>query len=158
MLVAIGVTAEGLCRVLGVSLELSEAEVHWRAFLDSLVRRGLCGVKLLVSDDHAGLRAAPRSVFPSVPWQRCQFHLQQNAQAYVPRLDQRQAVGQRIHAIFNAPDQAEAQRLLAQALEQWRKEAPKLAAWAEENLPEGFSVFNYPPAHRIRTNYIQKFL
>ncbi len=150
VLVAVGVTTDGRRRVLGASVELSEAEVHWRGFLDNLLRRGLCGVKLIVSDDHAGLKAARRAVFPSVPWQRCQFHLQQNAQAYITRLDQRQAVAQRIRAIFNAPEQAEAQRLLDQAIEQWRREAPKLAAWAEENLPEGFAVFGYPPSHRTR--------
>ena len=150
VLVAVGVTHEGRRRVLGVSVELSEAEVHWRSFLDTLVRRGLCGVKLIVSDHHAGLKAARRAVFPSVPWQRCQFHLQQNAQAYVTRLDQRLPVAQRIRAIFNAPDREEAQRLLNQAIEAWRKDAPKLAEWAEENLPMGFAVFDYPSAHRIR--------
>jgi putative transposase len=150
VLVAVGVTADGRRRVLGVSVELSEAEVHWRGFLDRLVRRGLSGVKLIVSDDHAGLKAARRAVFPSVPWQRCQFHLQQNAQGHVARLEQRQSVAQRIRAIFNAPDRAEAQRLLDQAIEQWRQEAPKLAAWAEENLPEGFAVFAHPPSHRTR--------
>jgi transposase-like protein len=150
VLVAVGVTADGLRRVLGVSVELSEAEVHWRGFLDGLVRRGLCGVKLIVSDDHAGLKAARRAVFPSVPWQRCQFHLQQNAQAYVTRIDQRQSVALRIRTIFNAPEQSEAQRLLDQALEYWRQEAPKLAAWAEDNLPEGFTVFGFPPTHRTR--------
>ena len=159
VLVATGVTAEGRRRVLGVSVELSEAEVHWRGFLDGLARRGLCGVKLIVSDDHAGLKAARRAVFPSVPWQRCQFHLQQNAGAYLSRLDQRSAVAHRIRAIFNAPDRAEAQRLLDQAIEQWRKDAPRLAAWAEENRPEGFAVFGYPPSHRTRlrtTNALER--
>ena len=66
-----------------------------RAFLDGLIRRGVRGVKLIVSDDHAGLKAARRATLPSVPWQRCQFHLQQNALAYVTRLDQRPNVGQR---------------------------------------------------------------
>lgn len=150
VLVAVGVTKDGHRRVLGVSVELSEAEVHWRNFLDSLVRRGLCGVKLIISDSHAGLKAARRAVFPSVPWQRCQFHLQQNAQAYVTRLDQRLPMAQRIRAIFNAPDRDEAQRLLNQAIEAWRKDAPKLAAWAEENLAECFAVFDYPSSHRIR--------
>ena len=101
VLVAVGITADGRRRVIGVSVALSEAEVHWRAFLDSLIRRGLKGVKLIVSDDHAGLKAARRAVLPSVPWQRCQFHLQQNAQAYVTRLDQRKPVALRIRAIFN---------------------------------------------------------
>ena len=81
VLVAVGITTDGRRRVLGVSVALAEAEVHWRSFLEGLIRRGLCGVKLMVSDDHAGLKAARRAVFPSVPWQRCQFHLQQHAQA-----------------------------------------------------------------------------
>lgn len=150
VLVAVGITKDGRRRVLGVSVALSEAEVHWRAFLDSLIRRGLAGVKLIVSDDHAGLKAARRAVLPSVPWQRCQFHLQQNAQAYVTRLDQRKPVALRIRSIFNAPDQAEAERLLRQALDAWKTEAPKLAQWAEENLPEGFAVFDLPHGQRAR--------
>jgi transposase-like protein len=150
VLVAVGITVDGKRRVLGVSVALSEAEVHWRAFLDSLIRRGLKGVKLIVSDDHAGLKAARRAVFPSIPWQRCQFHLQQNAQAYVTRLDQRKPVALRIRSIYNAPDKAEAERLLRQAIEVWKTEAPKLAQWAEENLPEGFTVFDLPYAQRVR--------
>jgi len=150
VLVAVGVTADGVRRVLGVSVALSEAEVHWRAFLDSLIRRGLMGIKLIVSDDHAGLKAARRAALPSVPWQRCQFHLQQNAQAYVTRIEQRKPVAQRIRSIFNAPDKAEAERLLRQSMEIWTKEAPKLAQWAEENLPMGFAVFDFPEGHRTR--------
>ena len=150
VLVAVGVTKDGKRRVLGVSVALSEAEVHWRAFLDSLIRRGLKGVKLIVSDDHAGLKAARRATLPSVPWQRCQFHLQQNAAAYVTRLDQRKPVALRIRAIFNAPDKTEAQRLLRQALDIWQTEAPKLAKWAEENLPEGFAVFDQQQSQRVR--------
>ena len=150
VLIAVGITKSGHRRVLGVSVALSEAEVHWRAFLDSLTRRGMKGVKLIVSDDHAGLKAARRATLPSVPWQRCQFHLQQNANAYVTRLDQRKPVAQRIRAIFNSPDRAEAERLLKQAITIWQVEAPKLAQWAEENLPEGLTVFDQAPAHRTR--------
>lgn len=150
VLVAVGITTDGHRRVLGVSVALSEAEVHWREFLDSLIRRGLCGVQLIVSDDHAGLKAARRATLPSVPWQRCQFHLQQNAHAYVSRLEQRKAVAQRIRAIFNAPDKVEAERLLRQALDVWQADLPKLAAWAEENLPEGFAVFDLPHSQRVR--------
>lgn len=150
VLVAVGITADGKRRILGVSVALSEAEVHWRAFLDSLIRRGLTGVRLIVSDDHAGLKAARRATLPSVPWQRCQFHLQQNAQAHITRIDQREAAGRRIRAIFNAPERAEAERLLKQTVEAWRADAPKLAAWAENNLADGFTVFNFPQGHRVR--------
>ena len=150
VLVAVGITADGKRRVLGVSVALSEAEVHWRAFLEGLLRRGLTGVKLIVSDDHAGLKAARRATLPSVPWQRCQFHLQQNAQGYISRIDQRELVGRRIRAIFNAPDRVEAERLLKQAVELWRTDAPKLADWAEANLQDGFTVFNFVAGHRVR--------
>jgi transposase-like protein len=112
VLVAIGITTTGQRRVLGVSVALSEAEVHWRAFLDSLIGRGLRGVKYIASDDHAGLKAARKAMFPGVPWQRCQFHLQHNAQGYVTKLDQRTTVARQIRAIFNAGDAHEAQRLL----------------------------------------------
>ena len=150
VLVAVGITETGHRLVLGVSVQLSEAEVHWRSFLDDLVRRGLTGVKLVVADDHAGLKAARRAVWPSVPWQRCQFHLQQNAQAYVTRLDQREPAARRIRAVFNAPERAEAKRLLGEAIALWRVDAPKLADWAEANLPDGFAVFDLPQAHRVR--------
>jgi transposase-like protein len=150
VLIAIGVTETGHRRVLGVSVALSEAEVHWRAFLDSLLTRGLSGVKYIVSDDHAGLRAARRATLPSVPWQRCQFHLQHNAQAYVTKLDDRTPVARVIRAIFNAGDADEARRLLKQAVASWQTTHPKLAVWAESNLEEGFAVHGLPAAHRIR--------
>ena len=150
VLVALGITETGHRRVLGVSVSLSEAEVHWRDFMQSLVRRGLSGVNYIVSDDHSGLRAARQAVFASVPWQRCQFHLQHNAQAYVPRLDLREGVARTIRAIFNAPNRDEATRLLNAAVASWRAENPKLATWAEANLAEGLAVFSLPEAHRVR--------
>jgi len=85
VLVASGITPAGERQVLGVSVSLSEHETHWKAFLQGLKDRGMQGVQLVVSDDHAGLGAARRAVLGSVPWQRCQFHLQQNAGAYVPK-------------------------------------------------------------------------
>lgn len=150
VLVAIGVTASGHRRVLGVSVALSEAEVHWRAFLDSLIQRGLRGVKYIASDDHRGMKAARIAMFPGVPWQRCQFHLQHNAQGYVSRIDQRVPVARQIRGIFNAPDANEAQRLLNIAIKDWQTSHPQLATWAETNLPEGFAVFGLPEAHRVR--------
>jgi putative transposase len=69
VLIAVGVTSSDHRRVRGVSVALSEAEVHWRAFLDSLIQRGLRGVKFIPSDDHAGLKAARTALFAGVPWQ-----------------------------------------------------------------------------------------
>jgi putative transposase len=153
VLLALGVRTDGKREILGVSSKLSEAEVHWREFLLDLKDRGLHGVKLFVSDDHAGLKAARKAVFPSVPWQRCQFHLQQNAGAYVPRQDMRKAVAAAIRDIFNAPDAGEAKRLLERFIAKYKSKAPKLAAWAAEALPEGMAVFALPSSHwrRLRT-------
>jgi putative transposase len=150
VLVAVGVLPTGKRTVLGVSVSLSEAEVHWREFLASLVERGLHGVEMITSDAHEGLKAARKSVFPGVPWQRCQFHLQQNAAAYVPKLDMRSAVAADLRGVFNAPDAQEAERLLKMACEKYRKSAPKLADWMEQNVPEGLTVFTRPTDHRRR--------
>jgi putative transposase len=153
VLIASGVAPDGKRRILGVSVSLSEHEVHWRTFFQSLVARGLSGVQLIISDDHAGLKAARQSVFGGVPWQRCQFHLQQNAQAYVPRVEMRAPVAVDIRNIFNAPNRVAAEALLKQTLDKYAKTTAKLAAWLESDLPEGFTVFNFPAAHqrRLRT-------
>ena len=154
ILIALGVGPEGKRTILGVSVALSEAEVHWREFLQSLQQRGLCGLQFIVSDDHAGLGAARTAVFPAVPWQRCQFHLQQNAQAYVPRLDQRAAVAEAIRSVFDSPSRPAADLRLKEIVTTYTVSAPKLAAWMEANLPQGLSAFTLPPAHqrRLRTS------
>ncbi len=150
VLVAVGVLPNGKRTVLGVSAKLSEAEVHWREFLQSLVERGLHGVELITSDAHEGLKAARKGVFPGVPWQRCQFHLQQNAVAYVPRIDMRRDVADDIRGVFNAQDANEADRLLKITVEKYRLTAPTLAEWMEQSLPEGLTVFTRLSAHRRR--------
>ena len=153
ILIAIGVDANGYRRVLGVSVSLGEHEVHWRTFMQSLVERGLRGVQLIVSDSHAGLKAARQAVFGGVPWQRCQFHLQQNAQAYVPRKEMQAEVAADIRTIFNAPDRATADQYLARMVQKYAKTASKLADWLEKNIPEGLTVFAFPAEHqrRLRT-------
>jgi putative transposase len=148
VLIAIGVTEEGKRTVLGVSVSFSEHEVHWRTFLKSLQERGLSGVRLVVSDDHQGLKAACRAVLGGVPWQRCQCHLQRNAQAYVPKMEMKRSVAADIRAIFNAPDRQEADNLLKRTVEKYHKTAPKLADWMEANLPEGLTVYAFPESHR----------
>jgi transposase-like protein len=153
VLVATGISPEGERQVLGVSVSLSEHETHWKAFLKSLKDRGMHGVKLVISDDHAGLGAARRAVFGSVPWQRCQFHLQQNAGAYVPRQSMRKEVAADIRAMFNAPDKMTAEQYLKVIIEKYARSAPRLSVWMEHNLAEGFTVFDFPLEHRrsIRT-------
>ena len=112
VLIAVGVGEDGKRCVLGVSVSLSEAEVHWRTFMEGLQGRGLHGVVLIVSDDHAGLRAAREARFPDVPWQRCQFHLQRNAVHHVPRVSMRAEVSADLRTVFDSQDRAEAERRL----------------------------------------------
>lgn len=153
VLVASGITPAGERQVLGVSVSLSEHETHWKAFLQGLKDRGMQGVQLVISDDHAGLGAARRAVLGSVPWQRCQFHLQQNAAAYVPKQAMRMEVAADIRSMFNAPDRKTAEEFLSAAIQKYAVSAPRLSAWLEENLAEGFTVFDFPLEHRrsIRT-------
>jgi transposase-like protein len=153
VLVASGITPQGERQILGVSVSLSEHETHWKAFLKGLKDRGLTGVKLVTSDDHEGLGAARRAVLGSVPWQRCQFHLQQNAGAYLPKQSMRLEVAADIRAMFNAPDRQIAEVFLHAAIQKYAVSAHRLSAWLEENLSEGFAVFDFPLEHRrsIRT-------
>ena len=154
ILIASGVKRDGRRSILGISVSLSEAETHWRAFLESLVKRGLWGVRLIVSDDHSGLEAARKAVFTGIPWQRCQFHLQQNAQSYVPRVGMRSEVAEDIRSIFDSPNHEMAEELLKKTVAKYARLAPKLADWMEVNIPEGLTVFSFPKAlqKRIRTS------
>jgi len=154
VLIAYGINEEGKREVLGVSVSLSEAEVHWRTFFQSLIERGLHGVELMTSDAHAGLQAARQAVFPTVPWQRCQFHLQQNASSYVTKKDNKGKVAADIRNVFNAPNEGEAKRLLALAVTKYESKESKVSAWMEENIPQSFSVFKRPKEHqkKVRTS------
>jgi transposase-like protein len=148
VLVAVGVNSQGKREILGISVSLSEHEVHWRTFLESLKQRGLGGVQLITSDDHAGLRAARLAVFGGIPWQRCQFHLQQNAQAYVPHKDMLTEVAADIRTIFDAPDRTTADTYLAKTVEKYSKTASRLSEWLAANIPEGLTAFAFPTAFR----------
>ena len=158
LLQAIGIDGEGRRHILGLSISRSEAEVHWREFLQSLVERGLSGVRLITSDHHAGLEAARKAVFPSVPWQRCQFHLQQNASQYVTRIEQRKDVASDMRAVFNAPSRIEADRLLAATVKKYAETAPRLSAWLEANVYQGLTVMSFPVEHqkRLRTTNLNE--
>ncbi len=141
VLIAIGIDPQGKREVLGTQVSLSEAEVHWRELFKDLHKRGLHGVKLLVSDAHPGIKAARKAVMPNVAWQRCQFHLQQNAQSYVTKRSLKSEVASDIRAIFNAANQDDAKRQLDLFIERYKKSMPKLSEWAENNITEGLTVF-----------------
>ncbi|BDZ91090.1 hypothetical protein VEE68_55370 (plasmid) [Escherichia coli] len=101
LLVAIGVDYSGNRHILDAEVANSEAEVNWRSFLEGLVRRGMHGLRMITSDDHSGLRAAIDAVFLGILWQRCQFHLQQNAHSYVTKKDEIPLIAADIRKVFN---------------------------------------------------------
>jgi transposase-like protein len=156
---AIGVDAEGRRSVLGVSVSLSEAEVHWRTFFMSLLARGLHGVELIVSDAHAGLKEARKACFAGVPWQRCQFHLMHNALQHVPKQEMKSEVMDDLRSVLDASDDAAARRRLDEVVKKYASTAPRLAEWLEANVPESLTVLRLPPSHRQRlrtTNMLER--
>jgi len=150
ILTAIGVTPKGQRMVLGCQTALSEDKDHWGTFFESLKARGLHGMKLITSDDHAGLKAARKAAFSTTLWQRCQFHLLQNAQSYVPKKNMKTQVTAEIRDIFNAPSHDAAKERLDQFITRYTSSAPALATWAELALPQGLVVFVCPKDHRVK--------
>ncbi len=150
VLVATGVNLKGRREVLGVSAKLSEAEPHWRSFLESLRARGLHGMELITSDDHSGLGAARRAVFPAIPWQRCQFHFAQNAQAYAPKRHLREEIAQAVRSIFSSDTLDGARSQVQHVVTEFKKTAPKFADWLEQNVEDCFTVYRFEPWDRKR--------
>ena len=155
---AIGVTNNGHREILGLSVSLSESTIHWRTFLQTLQTRGMKDVQLIVSDDHAGLGAARKSIFGGTPWQRCQFHLAQNAQHYAGSAQQKLNIGVDLRDIFNAPNKKLAMTRLQETVIKYSKGSPKLSQWLEGNIIEGLTVFDFPEDHqkKIRTSNIME--
>ena len=145
VVVAVGVNTDGRREVLGVATGASEAEPFWKAFLRSLADRGLRGVKLVVADDHKGLRAAAAKVF-SATHQRCRVHWLRNALAHVPP-KQRPAAVAMLKTIF-AQDTAEAAhaqwRQVADAL---RERFPKLAELMDGAREDVLAYMTFPREH-----------
>lgn len=154
ILLAYGINPEGKREILGASASLSEAEVHWREFFKHLQSRGMSGLRLIVSDDHCGMKNARIAAFPSVPWQRCQFHLAQNAQSYSPRKSTRVEIAEVMREIFNSPTLEMALEMKRRAVEKYQKRAPEFAKWLELNVDEGLTVYQFPKEHRkkLRTS------
>lgn len=157
---AVGVDNEGRRQVLGLSCKLSEAEIHWRGFLSSLLERGLSGVQLIISDAHEGLAKARKSVFPTVPWQRCMVHFLRNANAFIPQNALQTPIFQHLKDLFNAPSYEMAMFQKKEVLKKYDKAAPKLVEWLDENLDQAMTFFQFPRQlwKRIRsTNIVERF-
>lgn len=121
-----------------------------RDFLEDLIGRGMRGVQFVTSDDHAGLKAARKAVLGGTLWQRCQFHLAQNATHHAPTAAIRKRVGSQLRDVWNAKSLAAAEAELKTLVASYRDSAPKLADWLETAVPEGLAVFALPEHHRKR--------
>jgi putative transposase len=153
VLKAVGVNNEGIREILDISCSLSEAEVHWREFLEGLLKRGMHGIQLAISDDHKGLRNALRAILPSVKWQRCLFHLAKNASSYAPNASMRKEICSSVREIYQAIDKKEAETRLKMVVERFIGRAERFCEWLEEHFSEGLTFFDFPKEHwkKIRT-------
>lgn len=146
VLIAIGIDWDGRRQILGVELANRESRSSWSEFLRGLKARGLNGVELVVSDDHAGLKAALREVLPEAVWQRCYVHFLRNALDYVPRKVDDDCL-QELRWLYARRDLAEARHDLASWLARWAGKYSRLTTWVEENLEETLSFYRLPRQH-----------
>ena len=157
VIIAVGVNGDGRREVLGMAIGASEAETFWTDFLRSLARRGLRGVKLVVSDAHLGLKAAVAKVL-NASWQRCRVHFMRNAVAHAGKQGRR-VVSAFIGTAF-AQDDAEAARAQwRQVADQLRPRVRKLAELMDEAETDVLAYMSFPAAHRPKlhsTNPIER--
>jgi putative transposase len=159
VLIALGIDWEGRRQVLAVEYANRESQSSWREFLVQLKERGLHGVRFVVGDDHAGLKAAIREVLPEAWWQRCCAHFLRNALDYLPRQADDGCLRE-LRWMYERRDVEEARRGLRQWLEKWSGKHPKLCVWVEANIEEAWTFYRLPaarPKHLKSTNLLERF-
>ena len=150
VLTAVGIDRNGNRRILGVSVELKDAELHWREFLDSLVHRGIRGVEYIVSDDHPGLKAARRAVLTGSKWQRCQHDFVQDALKQAPNEEIRTCLAAELRTVYNAETIKLAELALENLVTKFSAGTPTFAQWLETNVPDTLTVYSLPTHHRTK--------
>lgn len=148
VIVAVGANADGRREVLGMQIGPSEAEPFWTAFLRSLARRGLRGVKLVVSDAHEGIKAAVSKVFCAT-WQRCRVHFMRNVAAHAGK-SARRVVAAFMSAAFAQDDAAAAKAQWRHVADQLRPKLPKLSKLLDEAEEDVLAYMSFPAAHRAK--------
>ena len=159
VLVALGIDWEGRRQVLAVEYAHRESEHSWKEFLLGLKQRGLHGVRLVVSDDHPGLKRAVREVLTEAWWQRCYVHFLRNALDYLPRKADDDCL-QELRWMYERRDVEEARRDLKGWLDRWAGKYPKLCEWVETNIEETWTYYRLPLAHHKHlksTNLLERF-
>ena len=145
LVLAYGVHESGYREVIALDVGEAETEAFWRAFLRSLVERGLNGVQLVVSDAHAGLKRAIAQVL-GCPWQRCSVHFLREALGHARR-EQQPMLAALLRPLFNADSGEQARELVSNALERLRKPLPKIAALLEEAEDDLLAFYSFPADH-----------
>ena len=145
-IIAMAVSSDGRREIVGLGIGPSEAEPFWSAFLKSLIKRGLKGVKLVISDAHDGLRHAITRVLGAT-WQRCRVHWIRNALAHVPK-GQHPMVAAAIRQAFLQPDAEAAHHTWRHVADQLRGRWPKLAALMDESEHDVLAYMAFPNQHR----------
>jgi transposase-like protein len=145
--VAIGVTQEGDRQILGIDVGASEERSFWTAFLRGVVKRGLTGVRLVISDAHEGLKQAIKTVLSGAAWQRCRVHFMRNLLARVPQ-SLREPVAAIVRTIFAQPDHVSALGQLQKVADGLRKRLPAATALLEEAAEDILAHKHFPDEHR----------
>ncbi|KAB7783809.1 Transposase mutator type [Methylorubrum populi] len=148
VIVAVGVNSDGRREVLGMDVGPSEAETFWTAFLRKLARRGLRGVKLVISDAHEGIKASVAKVM-NATWQRCRVHFMRNVLAHAGRSGRR-VVSAFIATAFAQDDAEAARQQWRRVADQLRPKVPKLAALMDAAEVDVLAYMGFPPAHRVK--------
>jgi putative transposase len=157
VIVAVGVNSDGRREILGLDIGPSEAETFWTGFLRKLARRGLRGVKLVISDAHEGIKAAVAKVF-NATWQRCRVHFMRNVLAHAGRQGRR-VVSAFIATAFAQNDAEAARTQWRRVADQLRPKLPKLAAFLDQAETDVLAYMTFPAAHRAKlhsTNPIER--
>ena len=156
-IIAVAVNTDGKREVVGLHIGPSEAETFWSTFLKGLLRRGLHGIKLVISDAHEGLKSAIRRTF-SASWQRCRVHWMRNALSYVPKAQQSMAAAA-LRQAFIQPDRAAASQALRHVADQLRDKWPKLGTFIDDSETDVLAHMDFPTQHRTRihsTNSLER--
>jgi putative transposase len=144
--VAIGINREGRRCVLAVGLANRESASSWREFLLALKQRGLRGVELVISDDHAGLKQAIAEILAEAAWQRCYVHFLRNALDYLPRKASDDCLVE-LRWLYDRHDLEQARQDLAVWLKKWQGKYAKLCNWVEANIEATFTFYRLPAEH-----------
>jgi len=159
VLMVLGVRETGHREILALEVGLTENEVFWSELFKDLWQRGLRGVRLVISDDHKGLKEAIVRYFQGCQWQRCQVHFMRNVMKLVPRKG-RKALAKSLQDLFDAPDLAQAKVRLQALIKGYEKRYPKVADKLEAEAEQTLTCFDFPEPHRRRirtTNALERF-